>query len=365
MSGSITAGGLYTDYGVLGAVVTDSEVARANLDTLTEQAGDGLVSSSYAGLGARASLSLSLTPAIANYTTWQNNISVLGGQLQLTQTTLTSIESIASSLYADTENLDGVDPAEIDDTALQARTALEQVAGLLDTTDGGSYIFAGQDSSNPPIPNPNAILSSGFATQIQAAVAGLASTGSAAVIASTLATASSNAAGTSPFSAALSQPAAAVNALQISVQTGDGVRVSTGILASANASVVSQGTSTTGSYMRDILRALATLSSLSSSQLNTPGFQDVVSDVRTSLGNAIDALNEDAGVLGNTQAALNTSQTQLQDTADSLTIQLGDVQNVDMTQTLSNLTAAQTQLQASYQLINGLQSLSLVKYLTG
>ena len=365
MSGSIQVGGNYAGYGLLGTIVADSEAAKQHVDTLTQQVGSGLVSSTYAGLGAQASVALSLAPAVAHYQNWQTNIGVATSQISLTLNALSQISDIASTFYADTNNLNGLNASEVDDIAQNARAALAQVAGLLDSTDGsGNYVFSGQDSGNPPVPDPDAIWSSGFATQIQGAVANLAGTGAAGVIASTLATASSNAAGTSPFSTALSQPAATVNALQTTVQTGnDGQRATTGILASANGFIASGGSSTTGSYVRDILRGLATLGSLSSSQIGTTGFGTVVGDVQASLGGAISALNEDAGVLGNTSAQLTTTQTQLQSTSNALTAQLGTVQDVDMTQALSSLTAAQTQLQASYQLINNIQSLSLVKYL--
>ncbi len=363
MSGGISVGDAFTGYGLLGSVIADSEQASQKLDALTVQVGDGLVSTTYGGLGAQASVSLSLAPAIASSTALQNGIGAASGQMQVAQTALTSINAIVTTLYAATDNLNGLDASEVDSTAVQAQDALSQVAGLLDSTDGDTYVFAGQDSGNPPVPAPDTIWSSGFATQIQSAVAGLASTGSASVIASTLATASSNAAGTSPFSAALSQPTAAVDALRSTVRTGADQSVPTGILASANADVASTGSSTTGSYMRDILRGLATLGSLSSSQINTTGFAAVVADVRTSLGNAITALNEDAGVMGNRQTQLTATRTQLQDTATSMTAQVGNVQNVDMTTTISSLTAAQTRLQASYQLISTVQSLSLTKYI--
>ncbi len=366
MSGSLPIGGSGSGYGLLGVIVADSHAAQQTLDTLTQQAGSGLVSSTYAGLGAQASVSLSLQPAIAHNQAWQNDIGAASGRMQVAQTALSSISSIASTFFADTNELNGLDPGTVDSIAAQAQSALAQVGGLLDSTDGsGGYVFAGQDGANPPVPNPDAIWTSGFATQIQAAVAGLGGGGATAVIASTLVAASSNAAGVSPFSAALSQPAAAVNGLRPTVQVGDGQRVPAGILASANADIASTGPSTTGSYTRDILRALTTLGSLSSSQLGTAGFAAVVADVRTSLGGAISALNEDAGVMGNRQTQLTATQTQLQDTADAMTAQLSGVQNVDMAKTLTSLTAAQTQLQASYQLISGLQSLSLTKYLAG
>ena len=365
MSGGISVGNALSGYGLLGTVIADSQQATQRLDALAVQAGDGLVSTTYGGLGAQASVPLSLSPAIASNTAWASGIGAVSGQMQVAQTALTSISSIATTLYAATDNLNGLNASEVDSTAAQAQAALSEVAGLLDSTDGGTYVFAGQDSGNPPVPNPDQIWSGGFAAQVQSAVAGLAGAGSAAVIASTLASATSNAAGVSPFSAALSQPAAAVNALQSTVQTGAGQRVPTGILASANADVASTGGSTTGSYMRDILRGLATLGSLSSSQLGAPGFAAVVADVRTSLGNAITALNQDAGVMGNRQTQLMATQTRLQDAATAMTAQVGDVQNVDMTATISSLTAAQTRLQASYQLISAVQSLSLTKYLAG
>jgi flagellar hook-associated protein 3 FlgL len=148
------------------------------------------------------------------------------------------------------------------------------------------------------------------------------------------------------------------------VSAGDGQHVAVGIVASANADVASTGSSTAGSYTRDILRALATLGSLSSSQISDSGFQQLVSDVHTSLGDAVTALNADAGVLGNRQTQLENTKTQLSDTATALQTQVSNTEDVDMASTLSNLSLVQTQLQASYQLISGLQSLSLTKYIS-
>ena len=115
--------------------------------------------------------------------------------------------------------------------------------------------------------------------------------------------------------------------------------------------------------MRDLLRGLATIGSLSSSQLNIPDFQDLVQDTRTSLSGAIDVMAADVGVLGNTQSSLTTTQTQLANTSDALTSQVSSAEDADMTSTLSQISLAQTQLQASYQLIATLSSLSLAKIL--
>jgi len=362
MSGAVGSVGM-SDYGMMNSLIADSAAVHQKLDQLTNQASTGLVGTTYAGLGAGAPVSLDLSPQIANLQTWQANINAATGSMGVTQTAMTSLQSIASSFYAQLNNLNNLDPSNVDSLAASAQSALQEVANLLDTQDGNAYVFSGQDSANPPVPDPGNILTSGFYTQINAAVGNLATAGAPATEAATLAVASSNATGTSPFSAYLSQPAAALQAQIPTVQVGQGDSPQVGLLASANAYVTSTGSSTTGSYMRDLMRALATIGSLSSSQVNLSDFQTLMQDTRTSLSGAISAMAADAGVLGNTQSALTATQTQLSDTATALTTQLSSAQDVDMASTLSQITLVQTQMQASYQLIAGLGSLSLAKFL--
>ncbi|MBV9249377.1 MAG: hypothetical protein JO227_09070 [Acetobacteraceae bacterium] len=355
-------GASLSGYGVLGRLIDDSATVHRRLDQLTEQASSGRIADTFAGLGAGASTSLNLRPQINSLQTWQNNIDASDTRLQVTQTAVTQIQDIASNFNAQLNNLNGMSGSNVATIAASARSALQQVAGLLDSQAGQEYVFAGQDSGNPPVPNPDNILNSGLFKQIASAVSGLAANGAAATTASTLSIASSNAAGTSPFSAYMSQPASSLTAPI--VQVGPNQFQSAGLLASSNTSVTSTGTSTTGSYMRDVLRALATIGSLDPSQVNAAGFGDLVQDTRTSLTGAINTMAADAGTLGNTQSAMDATKTQLQDVATTLTAQVSGVEDVDMAATLSNLTSVQTQLQASYQLIAGVSSLSLAKYLS-
>jgi flagellar hook-associated protein 3 FlgL len=348
-------------YGILPTLIANSTSVHQQLDTLTEQASTGLVSQTYAGLGGGASISLNLNPQLTALQTYQNDIGQATGSMSVTQTAMTQIQQIAANFVADIPNLSGLYPSEIDSIAAQANAALQQVAGLLDTKDGSNYVFGGQDSANPPVPSPDGILSSGFYTQINVAVSALSANGATVTAAATLAIASSNAAGTSPFSAYMSQPASYISVPV--VQTGQGGTVQTGLLASANSVATSSGTSTTGSYMRDLMRALATLGSMSSSQASDAGFAALVQDTGTSLTGVVSAMATDVGILGNTQANLTATQTQLSDTATALTGQLSSVQDVNMAQTLSELTSTQAQLQASYRLISGANSLSLVNFL--
>jgi flagellar hook-associated protein 3 FlgL len=361
ISGGIGGLGSGNGYGLNATLVANASSVRQQLDTLTEQESTGLVSQTYAGLGGSAEISLTLNTQITALQTYHGNIDQAGGSLQLTQATMTQVQKIAATFTAAIPNLNGLNPSEVDSVAANARSALTQLAGLLDTQNGSAYIFAGQDSANPPVPNPDDILNSGFYSQINAAVSSLSTNGASATAAATLAIAGSNATGTSPFSAYMSQPAAAI--APAVVQTGSATTVRTGLLASANSAAVSTGTSTTGSYMRDLMRALATLGSLSSSQVNDPGFGSLVQDTQTSLTGTVSAMATDVGIMGNTQSSLTATQTQLNDSVTALTGQVSAVQEVDMAATLSLLTSMQTQLQASYRMITSASSLSLMNYL--
>jgi flagellar hook-associated protein 3 FlgL len=366
-----------SDYSLLGNLLADSSVVRRRLNLLTNQASSGLVGNTYAGLGAGAPTSLSLRPQIGNLKTWQSNIDAANGQMSVTQAATTQIQAIAADFYSQLTNMQGVNAIAVDSIAATARDALSQIAGLLDTQDGGVYVFAAQDTANEPVLDPNSIADivanpAGYFAQISGAVANLGGVGAAATALATYNIAISNTGGTSPFSPYMSQASAVLQAQVPIVQVGQRTTRNVGLLASANALIPDSvpGTpvfpavpTTTGSYMRDILRALATVGSLTSAQASLPGYNDLVQDIRTSLSGAINAMACDVGVLGNTQSSLASTQTQLSDTEIALTGPVSSVEDVDMAQTLSQLSLVQTQLQGSYQVMAAVSGLSLVKFL--
>jgi len=372
MSGITTMTGV-TGNATLTKLIQDSQATHAQLNKISNQVSTGLIADNYAGLGTGAPVSLNLHPQIASMQAWQNNVDAATGRMSVAQSSLTQIQSIAANFYAQLNNVQGVNTSAIDTIAASARDALRQVAGLLDTQDGGVYVFAGQDTGNPPVLNPDQITDTtanpaGFFATISSAVSLLGQPGhdAATVAQATLAAAryTGVAGPPSPFSNFLSKsdPPALP-----SVQVGQNLTETTGLSASHNGlipSTVDDGSSTTtGSYMRDVLRGLATIGSLSSSQANVAGFQDLVQNTRTSMSGAIGAMARDAGVLGNVQSSLTATQSRLADTQTALTGQVSSAEEVDMAAALSKLTQVQTQMQASYQLIATLNSLSLAKFL--
>ncbi len=319
------AGAQPTDPGLLSALVDNSAAIRLQLDTALVQQSTGRVSDTYAGLGAGVHTSLDLSPAIQHHQVWQANIDHATGVLDVTQSALSQIAAIASSFRAQTNAINSVGVSQVASIAAAAQQALQQVAQLLNTQSGDVYVFAGQDSGNPPVPN----------------------TDPAALGADLLASDTA----TAPFSATIGTKPPLV-------EVGNGQFLAAGVLANQNTLVTSTAP-TTGSYMRDVMRSLATLAALT----DGPAAQATAADVRSRLTSAVTAIADERGALGSAEASLKTRQAGLAATRIALTKQVSNVQDVDMAATLTKVSALQTQLQASYQVIAGMKSLSLVNFL--
>ncbi len=348
-------------YGPMTQIIENSGATLARLDRLTEQSSTGLISQSYAGLGAGpAQTVLSVAPQIATANAQIAAINATTGPMTVRQDALTAISSLTTGIVSQLSGISTLDSSGAAGVIAATQAALVQVATLLDTQDGDVYVFGGQDSGEPPVPDPDNIASSGFYSQIQSAVAGLAGNGAAATTASVLGVAGSNAAGTTPFSAGLTTAAGLP-----SLTLGDGQQVTTGIAANSNAFVATAGTGTTstGSYMRDILAGMASIASLTPAQIGGAGFQSFLQTTESSLRNANDSLNQDAGVLGNTQSALTAQASGLGSTVTALTSQISNADSVDAAATISQISSVQTALQSSYQLIAGMKSMNLANYL--
>lgn len=317
MSGAING------YGLVATLSQDSAAIQSQLSVATQQAATGKVSDSYAGLGAAARVSLDLRPQIAHQTAWSANIDAVSARLGVTQSALTAINQVASDFFAKMPSLNGLTAGAGAAVAAQARVALEQVAGLLNSKVGDTYVFAGQDTANPPVPNPSAT----------ALIPGLL-TGTPL-----------------PFSATIGTAVP-------TVEVGEGQRVQVGVLANAN-TLSTSAAPTSGSYMRDIMTALATLATTT----DGPGLPAVAATVRSQLDSAITASSAEAGALGNSQAGLATRKSQLTATQATLTAQVSGAEDVDLAATITRVTALQTQLQASYRLLSDMKGMSLAQYL--
>jgi len=347
-----------TDIGTLAQVLDNSRQIRQSIDTLTQQSSSGLISQDYAGLGQAARPAIDLSAALGTNAVAQANATAAGTIQQVSQTALGQIQSIVAGFTPQLLAAQTTGETQLATLSASARDDLTQVATLLDTKVGDVYIFAGQDSRNPPVPDPNSITQSAFYAAIQTAVASLPTSGAAGVTAQTLAAAQPGA--TSPFSSTLE-----ASNTPATVDLGDGQRVQIGVLADQNSDALSTGigTTSTGSYTRDILSGLATIAALQPTQSTDPSLPTLLQTTLQTLQDAGTALNTDIGTLGTRQVRVTDAGKELSATATALTGQLSGLQDVDLAAVSTQLATANTQLQDSYHVISSLSQLTLATYL--
>ncbi len=350
---------------LLPSTITSLTQATDQLSTryAAEQAAvsSGVTSDSYAGLGDGRYQALDLQPQITQLGGWQQNIASAQNTLTVTQTALSRITTIATNLQTSLTSLKG-DPgsAGIATAALQARQSLTELASLLNTRDGSGYVFGGSDATDAPVTDPDSILHGSLFTTIAGSVAAVGTTGAAAAESATLAAAADNDPGTSVFSAALSVDGGSAASLGHTVAVGEQDRVTVGLVATAGGAATA---TSTGSSIRDLVRALATVGSLDQADPRSAGFATLVDDTSDAVSAVSGSLTTIVAGLGQTQAQLTAQNGTLSLTSDALTQQLGLIKDSDPASLSIQLTDTQNQLQASYSLIADMKGLTLASYL--
>jgi flagellin-like hook-associated protein FlgL len=336
---------------------------RDRITVLGEQISTGRKGKTYAAIGSDAPKAMDLRGEIGRRQTYQSTINLTLSKVRVSQDVLDRIGAIAEKFTANTAKLlGGAKPQEIEIQAAQAEAAMAEVANLLNEQFNGEYLFGGSDSRNPPIPTPQTIATSGMGAAIKTQVGTLNGSNVTAVLADTKSLAQSNAVGTTPFSVFLSTGPGATEA-RTNILGNDNDRVAYGIHANRNAAIVSTG-ETTGSWARDLLRGLASIAGLTpdKAQLGND-YTTFVTTVRKGLESAVDALALERGSLGLTETRLQGMASFQESVSTSLTLQLSNLEEVDMAKTITSFQTTQSQLEASYRAIAMAQQLSLTRFL--
>lgn len=352
-----------TNINVTARISLNATQLRDRIAVLGEQISTGRKGETYATLGSDAPKAMDLRGEINRRETYQTTINQTLSKIRVSQDVLDRIGAIAQKITANTAKLLGAArPEEIQVQASQAEAAMAEVATLLNEQLNGEYLFGGSDSRNPPIPNPQTIATSGMGLAIKTQVASLNGSNVTAVLADTKAFAQSNAVGTTPFSVFLSTGPGASEA-RVNILGNDNDRVAYGIHANRNAAIVSSG-ETTGSWARDLLRGLASIAGLTpdKAQLGND-FTTFVTTIRKGLESSVDALALERGSLGLTEARLQSMASLQESIGTSLTLQLSNLEEVDMAKTITSFQTTQSQLEASYRALAISQQLSLTRFL--
>jgi flagellar hook-associated protein 3 FlgL len=346
-----------SNYGLIGRVGIQAATIQVAETTLTGQATSGLIAPEVAGLGGVTGQVLDLQPQLAMLTAYSTNATLASSRLDITQSALTSLSSMASSMAAKLTQLSTSTGSNLQ-TAIRAvsqsaRTDLDALGSILNTKSGNDYVFAGADAQTAPVIDPTSLATGATATAVGTAVAGLASNGAPATLASIMSVFTAN----PVFSPGI---ATATNA---TVDVGSGVSAIVGLPASSTAGMTGASATSTGSGMSDLVAVLTTLSNFGTLSGSEPQFTTFVSDVQTMLSGAERGIDAITTTLGVSQQQIKTESSTNTATADLLSAQISSLTSVDLPTVATQLSATQNQLMASYQLIADLKGMNLANYL--
>ena len=352
MSGAISSG-----YGIMPTLMRSVDKLNAQNDAFTAQLTGGVTSNSYAGLGDMADEAISLQPQITATKAWQSSLAQIQTKLSITQTALTSIDSIANNIQTTLLSLQSNPSATtIAVASASATQQLTQLMSLLNTRSGDTYVFAGTASDQAPMASSD-LASSNLVTSIKNAVV----QGKTAAEISGLATASFGSAATSVFSVQLSSAQTVDPATLVpSVQVGQHDTIATGIVATQGGA---SSVSSTGSPIMDLITTLATVAGLSGADSGTSAFQTLVSATSSQVAPTIQGLTTLVALIGTLQNNATTRSSNLSDVNSALTSQLDAVKGSDPVATRTQQVAVQNQLTASYTLIADMKNLNLAQYI--
>lgn len=132
---------------------------RNQLDDLQRQLGSGIKSNSYAGLGLDRGLTVGLRSQLSAIAGYQQTVNHIGVRLDLMQTALTQFTSTAQQLKSKVllQAKFALDGSQTQDQK-SAKTTLDQLVGILNTSDGQRYLFSGRTVDKSPVESSDHIL---------------------------------------------------------------------------------------------------------------------------------------------------------------------------------------------------------------
>jgi flagellar hook-associated protein 3 FlgL len=289
--------------------------AQTALSNSQNQVTTGKVSTDYSGYGNKTEMLEAARTAAARSDSYQANTALAVNQVNLQDTQLSQLSSLADDLrQAMTKAV-----ANNDATGLvtEAQNVFDQASQILNSQDAnGNYIYGGVNDNTPPV----TVSTFSGLTSIPSASAAFANSSQAK-----------------------------------SVLVADGETVKVGVLASDVATNLMQ-----------TLKSIADFNAGPSGNLGTGmnGTQsNFLSGEISSAANAVQTVNTASAANGDTYKRLNDAVTQQQSLSTMYKGFVSDIENVDMGQAITNLNLNQTALQAALQVTAQLSKVSLLNFL--
>ncbi len=310
------------------------------LNKITQQVSTGKVAGVYADLGTKAGTSLDLHAQDNVLTTFISAINNVQLKTDQMDSSLTDMTNALQTVAADMDKLaQGGGTPDANTLAMiqtAAQNALSSLIGDVNTSVGGSFVFAGNNSGTAPITNTGAAN-----TNVAAIVAAYNSgTPASTVIANLNSMAETQLGYNSNLAAAGNNKFQADNNLTLDyTMKGD------------------------ESQFQDAIKGLAEIANLQYNSSNPSGFWSIYQDAKARLDNANTAVTSRQGQLGIMRGQMASLVSSHQSTQLTVEGNISNLEDADLPGLATQLSTLQTQLQETYTIIGQLKNLSLVNYL--
>jgi len=339
-----------------------SQNNQADLNTLQAQVSSGKKATTYSDLGETARFSLNLRQTKVTTEAFIKTNTTTNLRLQQMQTILERIKDLTSDMkvtaYAGVSS--AATPAAQGNFTVRtaAGGALTEITQLLNSQIDGFYLFAGRLSDAPPMRDPGSVLAAGTPL------------GNVASLATALPLDSTAASGDALYAAVRDHldgnaVGAVPGAVPVRYYDGEFSATEQSLLVARieTSTDIAYGVNGRDPAMNTITQALYALSVTTLDPSNEQGYRRIAQRAVADLEAGFNAVVERIGDLGVKQSQLEQVTKRQQDFITTLDLQIGSVEDVDMSEALSKLGATQTELEASYRMLALMRELSITKYL--
>ena len=352
-----------------------AETTRIQRQQMLQQAQStsGKVGTAIGDLGVEAKHSINMRAVNEQLKTYKENIS----QVELYASSMDTVMGRMGDLLNDLRNeynkmwsdLSSNPDATPNTTFLNemGKRGLEEMKNLLNTKVEGRYIFAAHDVHNPPVTDVAKLIeafSAEMTTNLPTALTGAEQTdlitnlkGYVGLPNETLAAAG----------VVTNPPQAYMGGLGTSALYRASLRDSGGAPLTARVDVdrdIRYGIRADAPVFQDMMRALATAATVTYPPGNQAGYKAVVKDGFDATVSSITNLSNEVGRLGITRKQIADISTKHESVSNSLTLAIGDVEDVDMAEVAIKLQQSNVALEATYRIIASMKGLSLVNFLS-
>ncbi|MFT9315292.1 MAG: flagellin [Acetobacter orientalis] len=355
-----------------------SLILNASIQKLTQaqsqiawQTSTQTIGETFADLGPNRATALSLAPKISQVTSWQNNITQAQSSLKITASALQQIASLAQNMATNLLSMSGTSGSSSTATnsyAAQAQSALTELTSALNTSDGTGYVFAGNASNEKPLQGNASLSDSTLASTIASTVKSLTSSNASSIMESVTSATNDDKSIFASTLYASGNPATTTQNLQQAASSQRYTVISSGetmqigaVATQGNTSDVSS--TSTGSPIKDLMRDLMVVSSMSGMSSDTSGYADLVKQLHASLTTTVSQITNMETTIGTQQNTLTARASLLASMQTSLQTQLSNARSVDVAQVAIHSQDVNTSLKASFILISDMKDMSLANYI--